>query len=773
MKAIWALLVIGLWLLGPLPSLAAESPDSPPPAKVGEEAEAPKDPAKGEAPDCSAGDACLRTSRELLGKGEMAMAIRMAERHLESHQDDPEAMRFLLGLYRRSLHRNRLRDVLETAEGVMEENSLLKEGLENMETQLLDKTILENMDRLKTGDLSSLLSVDNLKRFSDPLAMVAMYEKMGDIDGMMGGLERVLAVNPENGDVLLKLAMLHARKGDEARAEEHFRKHLESGAGGLSLLSLYGRAYGRKHLFGWTALSVVFAGSAALLLFLLGGGKARETRARWLFLIPALLVAGILSGAGFGWFQSRSLASFLTLGGCALAFVLAGLALVFLVAGGPLIRGAERLLGRLWDGAMHLFSGKLSGRLAHYPTGFQVVMLILIPVLALAILSVCRRNDIRIGVVTLAGISFFTVIGALALRFLKNNPSLGRTIKFLSLFNTLPFLFVFLYLAGGIMDKFLQLSFSSLDPWEVRMLTASMILYGFGLAFAMYLAAIQTQAILKPVTDLTRGVRRVQSGELDISLPVSSSDELGVLERGFNQMVEGLRQREFIRSTFGKFVDPRVVESVLEKGSIDLGGHASEVVVLFTDIRGFTSLSEKVTPQDLVETLNDYFTRMVKIVEDQGGIVNKFIGDAMMVVWGGIVDDEPDAARAIRAGLAMQAELLRFNREMEAKGHWAIGMGVGVNRGEVIAGHLGSRDRLEWTVMGDNVNLAQRAESNAKRGQVLVSPDTFEPVAHLFHAERLEPITVKGKEKPIAFYNVTGEKAEKPESLDKTSEKKP
>ena len=691
----------------------------------------------------------LDDARAHMKTGRHGKAIQVIEERLKEHPEDQASKDLLLEAYRSVIRHNRFNEVIDITEETLVGHEIVKEGFKTLE-QL-------KMPDLNGKSLVEMSPVKHLKKASDYFSLLAIYEKMGNTEELAGLLKETLKLEPGHSAANLKLAMLSAREGENAKAKEHFLRYIESGKDTISVLGSYARSYIHPDAFVLITLIAIGMGIGFLLIRFLGGGAEKRKKKRLLIFIPALAAVAILVINGIGWMNSYSFGSFIVLFAMSILSI-AGLVLwVGNRSARPVLAIGEGAASRFMNGLATLFSGRLSGKIARLPMRHQFLILILIPIVMLSLFSILEPQRWRLLVAAVSGVAFFTVIGALALSFLQRHPSLAQTIKYLSFFNTIPFLLVFIYLAGGVADKFINLSFTSLDPSEFRTLVASLILFLFGLGFTMYLAIIQSQAILKPVLALTEGVANVEKGDFDVEIPVRSADELGILEAGFNRMVDGLRQRELIRRTFGKFVDPRVVKKALSDKNLDLGGATTTVVVLFSDIRGYTAFSETVTPTELVESLNEYFTRMVRVIEENGGLVNKFIGDAIMVVWGGLIGEEKDARRAIRAGLEMQVELKALNAEREARGAKPLGTGIGINSGEVIAGHIGSHDRLEWTVMGDTVNLAQRAESKALNGMVLVTPETFEPVSHLFEAEQLDPISVKGKSELVAFYSVIRE----------------
>jgi adenylate cyclase len=241
---------------------------------------------------------------------------------------------------------------------------------------------------------------------------------------------------------------------------------------------------------------------------------------------------------------------------------------------------------------------------------------------------------------------------------------------------------------------------------------------------------------------------------------VKTGDELEDLATGFNSMVEGLKERDKLRTTFGKYMTEAVVKHLMS-GQVKLGGEQVEVTVLFTDIRSFTSISEKMDAPALVALLNEYFHEMVTIVMNEGGVVDKYIGDAIMAVFGAPVPSPDDAARAMRAAVKMRAALAALNERLAARGLPTLETGIGIHTGVVVAGNIGSERRMEYTVIGDTVNLASRLESATKDlgVKVLVSEDTWKRAGTGFVGHQVKEITVKGRQQPVMTWALTGVEA--------------
>ena len=238
---------------------------------------------------------------------------------------------------------------------------------------------------------------------------------------------------------------------------------------------------------------------------------------------------------------------------------------------------------------------------------------------------------------------------------------------------------------------------------------------------------------------------------------IRTKDEIELLAIGFNQMVEGLQERDKLRTTFGKYMTESVLQHLLN-GKVELGGETLTVTVLFSDIRSFTTISEAMEAHALVALLNEYFTEMVSIVMNHGGVVDKYIGDAIMAIFGAPVPTEHDATNAVRAAVEMRASLVRLNERLEARGIQPLRTGIGIHTGDVVAGNIGSEQRMEYTVIGDPVNVASRLESNTKDlgVNVLVSATTYELTKDVIEARPVRELTVKGRAEPIMTYEVLG-----------------
>jgi adenylate cyclase len=218
---------------------------------------------------------------------------------------------------------------------------------------------------------------------------------------------------------------------------------------------------------------------------------------------------------------------------------------------------------------------------------------------------------------------------------------------------------------------------------------------------------------------------------------------------------EELTRRTVERQALERFLSSAAVETILANpDGVQLGGENQTVTILFSDIRGFTRMSEHMEPHAVVELLNQYFSEMTDIVFDSGGTLDKYLGDGIMAVYGAPIPKPDDALRATKSAMEMQRSLVALNRDWESRGQPPLRMGVGVNTGPVTAGNIGSSRRMDYTVIGDAVNLASRLCANAAPGQILVSESTFLQLNGRIPAQRLDPIRVKGKETPVELHEI-------------------
>lgn len=272
------------------------------------------------------------------------------------------------------------------------------------------------------------------------------------------------------------------------------------------------------------------------------------------------------------------------------------------------------------------------------------------------------------------------------------------------------------------------------------------------LLFSVFGGATIASSVSRPVRVLAGFARDIERGEYSREIQVDQKDELGQLAQAFNAMSKGLYERDRVRNLLGKVISPEIAEELI-KSDVKLGGEEKDISILFTDLRGFTGLSENRAPADVLDFLNEYLTRMTAVIDRHGGVVDKYIGDAIMALFGAPLELENHAERAVACAIEMVEELENNNRVFREKGWPELAMGIGVHTGKVVVGNMGSRDRLNYTAIGDGVNLASRLESVTKEYglSIIVSEETMKQ-APSFRYKRLDTIQVKGKQEAVTIF---------------------
>ena len=295
--------------------------------------------------------------------------------------------------------------------------------------------------------------------------------------------------------------------------------------------------------------------------------------------------------------------------------------------------------------------------------------------------------------------------------------------------------------------------------WAVTLIACTL-----GLAFAAWV----TRTLVRPVLDLMRGTRAIEKGDLSVNIEVKSSDEIAHLAGSFNRMVGELRQKEKIKEMFGKYVDPRVVKSLLEQQQVGDSGERRSMTVFFSDLQGFTSLGERLTPGGVVKLLNHYFTSMAEAIRAQHGIIDKYIGDSVMAFWGPPFTAEGEHARlACLAALDQRSRMEVFVRQVPEilglrKDVPQLRVRMGISTGEVTVGSIGSEDARSYTVIGDTVNLASRLEGVNKQyhTEIIISEDTWLLARDAVEARELDWVRVVGRSEPVRLYELLCRKGE-------------
>lgn len=259
---------------------------------------------------------------------------------------------------------------------------------------------------------------------------------------------------------------------------------------------------------------------------------------------------------------------------------------------------------------------------------------------------------------------------------------------------------------------------------------------------------------LGPVRSLMNAAHRVAEGDYRATVESESNDELGRLAESFNEMTEGLRLKEQYRGVLDKVVSKDVAEELIQ-GGIELGGETRNIAVLFADIRGFTSLTEGLAPQSVIALINACMEKMSEAVQAEGGVVDKYVGDELMAVFGAPVSRGDDAGRAVRAAIRIQEGLADLNEQRKTAGADPIGVGIGINSGEAVAGNMGSSSRLNYTVLGEVVNLASRLCDIAPAGEIYMSEVTATEVDGTLPVECIGGHDLKGFSKGCNVFRVS------------------
>ena len=278
------------------------------------------------------------------------------------------------------------------------------------------------------------------------------------------------------------------------------------------------------------------------------------------------------------------------------------------------------------------------------------------------------------------------------------------------------------------------------------------------IALGLILFWVASTRMLRLLRNLTSAAEEVSQGNLDVTLPAKRShDEVGRLATSFEGMIEGLKQRDFIRDTFGRYISEEIVDELLNSpDGLKLGGEVREVTFLVSDLRGFTALSSRLAPAEVIEVVNRFLEPMVEIITKYKGTVDEFQGDGILAFFGAPLAAPDDPARAVACAVEMQRALVEINEEQRARGMAELHMGVGINTGEVIVGNIGSEKRTKYGAMGTAINMAYRIESHTVSGQVLISPETYSKTAEFVQVGETQDLRFKGLDEPVRVYEVRG-----------------
>lgn len=270
-------------------------------------------------------------------------------------------------------------------------------------------------------------------------------------------------------------------------------------------------------------------------------------------------------------------------------------------------------------------------------------------------------------------------------------------------------------------------------------------------AGALVLILIVTRGLMRPIRNLVDGTEQIRKGNYDVQVKVRSADEIGQLAQSFNEMAEGLRMNQKYQRLLSQVADRMVAEQLI-KDEAALGGELREVSVLFCDIRGFTSLTAGMPPDEVIALLNEHMTALTSLVHEHCGVVDKFVGDMVMALFGAPSAYGDDAQRAAECALRM----VQVRDHLNDSGRWRFQVGIGIATGTVVAGCMGSSERLDYTVLGDRVNLASRLCGQAWEGTILIDENTREKLGDIGIVEAQPDMELKGFPDRVVSYALLG-----------------
>lgn len=322
-----------------------------------------------------------------------------------------------------------------------------------------------------------------------------------------------------------------------------------------------------------------------------------------------------------------------------------------------------------------------------------------------------------------------------------------RIIAFLFACNIVPFLAILNALRDTVLTHLAPATI--LQGLRSTMFANSLIFMGVGI----WLAFLVSSNLTRPLQEIIRVLRGVRHGDFDKKIRVTSNDEIGYAGDVINEMNDGLKERDFIKETFGKYVAQEVRDEVLS-GRVPLDGEMKEVTILFADLRDFTPMTESHDPKLVVKIMNRYFKEMADAIHHEGGLVLQFLGDEIYAVFGAPISRPDHPERAFRAGVSMNKRLVELNQQFLKQGLPALRHGIGIHTGQAIAANIGSPDRLSYLLVGDTVNLASRLQGLTKDRdeEIIISEATRMHLQDDFPLKRLPAAKVKGKSDTVEIF---------------------
>jgi adenylate cyclase len=275
------------------------------------------------------------------------------------------------------------------------------------------------------------------------------------------------------------------------------------------------------------------------------------------------------------------------------------------------------------------------------------------------------------------------------------------------------------------------------------------------LAICLLLAYFLSKSISEPLVHIKNAIKAVENNDLDARVEIVSNDELGEVAEGFNRMIASMRENQDLKESFGKFVSQEIRDEILA-GKTSLDGEMKRATLLFSDLRNFTTLVEQNHPKHVVTIINQYFSEMTRAIKANRGLILQYVGDEIEAVFGAPIgfDDHPDMA--LKAALEMRRCLDALNMRLEQQGFEPLAHGIGIHSGAVLAGNIGSEERMSYALVGDTVNTASRIEGLTKEYgcDIIISQTTYNLLTEAYGTEQLATVKVKGKEDELIIYRV-------------------
>ena len=287
----------------------------------------------------------------------------------------------------------------------------------------------------------------------------------------------------------------------------------------------------------------------------------------------------------------------------------------------------------------------------------------------------------------------------------------------------------------------------------MKVLLIALVSIVLGLALTLILVTLMMQ----PVGKLVKGVLAIAGGNFDTRVKVRTRDELGQLSRAFNKMARSLSENEMLKGAFSRYVSDAALSQLLSDPSkTGLHNRKINATVYSSDVRGFTSMSETLQPEEVVAVINTYLSLQTEILLENGGVVDKFIGDATIGVFGKESEEKDDAFRCVLSAVKIQEKISELNAEREARGEIAKQIGIGINTGAMVAGNMGSSQKMEYTVAGENAILADKLCDECPGGKVWITESTYREVKDFVLVRETEPIALQKGAVPSRVYEITG-----------------